>query len=403
MYGVKSSVVMPLTAGGGPLIGVLSFDTMREERAWSQDLLQRLGLVAQICANAIVRKNFEESQRENEERLQLAAHAAGAGLWVMTLANQKVWATRRLRELYGFPPDEALTYQSFLEAIHPEDRAQVGREVARAVQTGGELKLEYRLLARGRARWLISLGHSYSPAGGAPDRLMGVTVDITERRETEAALRDLSGKLIQAQEDERARIAKELHDGVSQTLSLLAVEFDLLARRSPSAEQIPARLEDFSAQAKALLGEVHRLSHALHPAKLEQLGLAAAVGGLCRDLQGSGVTVQFEAVDVPRALDSEVALCLYRVCQEALQNVVKHAGVNRAVVLLSASGGELHLNIKDDGLGFDLAARAGLGSLGLVSMRERVRLVRGEIEWETQPGYGTVVRARVPPLRGETA
>jgi PAS domain S-box-containing protein len=401
-YGVKSSVIMPLTAGGGPLIGVLSFDTMREERAWPHDLLQRLGLVAQICANAIVRKNFEQSQRESEARVRLAAHAAGAGLWVMTLANQNVWATPRLRELYSFLPEESLTYQSFLEAIHPDDRTRVGREVARAVQSGIELNLEYRIVSRGRTRWLISRGRAYSPTGGAPDRVMGATIDITEHRETEAALRDLSGRLLQAQEDERTRIAKELHDGVSQALSLLAVEFDLLARQTPDLEQLRAHMVDFSARVKGLLAEVHQLSHALHPAKLEQLGLAAALGGLCRDFQASGVTVRFESAGVPRTLENEVALCFYRVCQEALQNVLKHAGVKRALVVLNADIDGLHMSIRDEGRGFDLAARSGQGSLGLVSMRERVRMVRGEIEWETQPGYGTVVSVRVPFQRTES-
>ncbi len=219
------------------------------------------------------------------------------------------------------------------------------------------------------------------------------------RRQAEASLRELSGRLIHAQERERAWLAKELHDGLNQQLAMLAVELDLLGQQPPASRAgLRARLEELSGQAKVLSGEVHRLSHGLHPAKLERLGLVAAIRGFCREIDAGAVTVRFSASDVPRTIPAEVALCLYRVAQESLWNVVRHSGARQAVVELHTTAAEIHLRVMDDGRGFDSAAAAGADSLGLVSMRERVAMVGGLIRWESSPGGGTTVVARVPLL-----
>jgi signal transduction histidine kinase len=156
-------------------------------------------------------------------------------------------------------------------------------------------------------------------------------------------------------------------------------------------------LLEFSARAKDFSGEVRRLSHGLHPAKLEQLGLALAIGGFCRELQAGGaIAVSFTPGLVPRTLPPDVALCLYRVAQEALQNVVKHSGAQKATVDLAMVNSEIHLDIADIGRGFDPRAKPGTASLGLISMRERVRLVRGHISVESKLGQGTKVSVRIP-------
>jgi signal transduction histidine kinase len=212
------------------------------------------------------------------------------------------------------------------------------------------------------------------------------------------------GRLITAQEDERVRLARALHDGLSQSMALLAVELELLGQQPPdSAEQITGRMDDFSSQVKTLSAEVHRMAHSLHPAKLEQLGLAAAMIAHCRDVERAhAISIQCECSDVPRWLPPDVARCLYRVTQEALQNVIKHSGAKRATVALTASDGALRLSISDDGKGFDLEAARAAPGLGLVSMQERVRLVHGQIQWRSQPGAGTRVDVRVPlPPPGE--
>jgi signal transduction histidine kinase len=225
--------------------------------------------------------------------------------------------------------------------------------------------------------------------------------DITERKRAEEATHELSGKLINAQEEERARVAKELHDDLSQNLALLAVELEMFSQRLPeNRAEINARLLDLFEQVKGLSGDVHRLSHGLHPAKLERLGLSAAIGGFCREVELGGVVeVQFSAVDIPRVLPRELALCLYRVAQEALQNVIKHSGASSATVQLKKAGNEIQMTIGDDGKGFDCAIEPGPESLGMVGMRERVRLVNGEIEWDSTPGKGTTVSVRAPLSR----
>ncbi|HEX9167297.1 MAG TPA: GAF domain-containing sensor histidine kinase [Gemmatimonadales bacterium] len=222
--------------------------------------------------------------------------------------------------------------------------------------------------------------------------------------QSKAALRDLSARLIQAQERERAWLATELHDGLNQQLAMLAVELDLLGQLPPAGpDALQARLAALSAQAKALSADVHRLSHGLHPSKLERLGLVAAIRGFCRELGAGSVAVRFSSSDVPRAVPQDLALCLYRVAQESLWNVLRHSGARQAVVELHATETAIHLHVMDDGKGFDPEAAASHDSLGLVSMRERVATVGGAIHWESSPGRGTTVVAQVPlPPEGAT-
>jgi signal transduction histidine kinase len=218
-----------------------------------------------------------------------------------------------------------------------------------------------------------------------------------------AAAQDLAGRLIGVHEDERRRLAGALHDGLSQSMALLAVELEMVGQHPPNAPgQIKSRMDELSAQVKALSADVHRLSYTLHPAKLEQLGLATATAGFCREVeQAHQIAVQCSCQNVSRWLPPDVALSLYRVVQEALQNVVKHSGAKSATVELRAADGEIQLNVADTGKGFDTGA-VNKG-LGLVSMRERVRLVSGQIHWRSQPGHGTHVYVRVPlPAAGAT-
>jgi len=225
---------------------------------------------------------------------------------------------------------------------------------------------------------------------------------VVSQRESQT----LSGRLIVAQEDERTRLTQEMHDGLSQSMALLAVELEILGQQQPDApEQLKGRLDGFASQVKALSADVHRLAHGLHPAKLDQLGLAAAMSGHCRDVERAhAIAIPCEFRDVPRGLPQDVALCLYRVTQEALQNVVKHSGAKRATVALAAADGELRLSISDDGKGFDAGAAGSGAGLGLLTMRERVRLVHGRIQLQSQAGAGTSLDVRVPlPPQGASA
>jgi signal transduction histidine kinase len=211
-------------------------------------------------------------------------------------------------------------------------------------------------------------------------------------------VRELAGRLISAQETERRRIARELHDDFSQRLALLSVEMELLGSAAPGpAPAGTPRLGEMATRVKELSSEVHRMAYELHPAKLEQLGLVAAARGYCRELsQKSGLQVTFDAGDFPRIVPSEVALCFYRIIQESLQNALRHSGAREARVELRVEPAGWCLRIRDAGRGFAPPQAAREGGLGLSSMRERTRQLRGRLQIDSAPGRGTTIQAFVP-------
>ena len=222
-------------------------------------------------------------------------------------------------------------------------------------------------------------------------------------RRSNAQIQGLAGRLITAQEAERTRIARELHDDVNQQLAALSISLSGLKRRLPSeaaeAQQEVARLQQ---QTIALSEAIRHLSHELHPGVLQHAGLVAALQGDCAEFGSQhGIDVTFHADAGLEDIPADVALCLYRVAQEALRNIARHAGARRAEVALTRSDDILELRIADDGQGFDLAAARRRGGLGLISIDERVRLVQGGVQIVTEPRRGTELRVRVPLHAGE--
>ncbi|HEU4678336.1 MAG TPA: PAS domain-containing protein, partial [Terrimicrobiaceae bacterium] len=345
------------------------------------------------------RRLAESALRETKLRMSLATDAANVGIWIRNIAGNEIWATDKWRELLGFEKWEWLDMPGFLRRVHPEDRDTVSRALAKARETGGSYEKEYRIiLPDGRTRWITSRGRVEFDAGGKAIFMRGVSVDNTARKLAEEAAHDLSGRLIHAREEEQMRLARDLHDDLSQSLALLSVELEMFGQ-SPPAEygQINGRMQEFSAQVKRLSSEVHRLSHELHPAKLEQLGLVAAMRGFCKELAvAHEMAIEFTDRSVPRAVPDDAALCLYRIAQEALNNVLKHSGATAARVELTTEGNELRLSVTDDGVGFDPETMRANGSLGLVSMGERARFVHGRLSIESHAGKGTRVEVHAP-------
>lgn len=218
-----------------------------------------------------------------------------------------------------------------------------------------------------------------------------------ELRRSQHELRALTGRLLEARETESRRIARELHDDLGQGLALLTVELDLLRHKPPGGvSQLTERLQALLSRVKHLSSSVHDLSRQLHPSKLEQLGLVAAIGSLCRELAESHrVKIEFTHDPLPAALSADVAVCLYRVAQAALSNAIKHSGAQQVEVELSAAADAVSLRIVDRGRGFEPRRVRGAG-LGLVSMRERVLHLGGGITIDSQPSRGTRVHVRVP-------
>ena len=187
-YGIKSNLAFPLSIGGTSLIGALSFNSIREKRDWPEHLVKELQLLAQVFANAIARKHADHALRESETRLTLATTAAGTGLWIMELETEELWVSDKTRELFHFEMDEKLTYRSFLEQIHPDDREGVKRAVQETLQNGKELNFDWRIiLPDGSIRWIVAHGQRYPKTH--PTRLMGATKDITQRKEMEESVR----------------------------------------------------------------------------------------------------------------------------------------------------------------------------------------------------------------------
>jgi signal transduction histidine kinase len=213
--------------------------------------------------------------------------------------------------------------------------------------------------------------------------------DISERKRAEEALASVSRRLIQAQEQERARIARELHDDIVQRLALLAIRLEQVQQSSPDVHaEIHPRLDELRNQTSEIANDVQSLSHELHSAKLEYLGIAAAMKGFCKEFgERQKVEVDFQTHSLPGALPPDFSLCFFRVVQEALRNAAKHSGARHFEVRLWGTPREIHLTVRDFGTGFDSAtAKEGRG-LGLISMEERLKLLNGKLSIETEPHH----------------
>jgi signal transduction histidine kinase len=221
--------------------------------------------------------------------------------------------------------------------------------------------------------------------------------DITARKLADAALAGVSGKLIEAQEQERRRIARELHDDIGQRLALLSIELAQLRQTYPNPADFPGRIDRLQTQTSEIAADVQSLSHELHSSRLQYLGLAAALSGFCQEFsEQQKVEVDFATHDLPISLSPEISLCFFRVLQEALHNAAKHSGVRDFEVRLWGAPDEIHLTVGDRGVGFDVEATKASRGLGLISMQERLKLLNGTLSIESQPQEGTTIHASVP-------
>ncbi len=239
--------------------------------------------------------------------------------------------------------------------------------------------------------------------------IVGFLAQRLARRRAEAALlasqsalrsRDqqvqtLAGRLIAAQEQERARIARDLHDDLSQKLAVLSIDLSQLVGHTEESACLTHRLQAAATSVKDITTSVRNLSHQLHPARLERLGLEPALRSLCRDMSSAhNLRIDFEHEPFNGPIPFDAALCLFRVAQEALRNVVKHSVSSVAHVRLSRAQDVLQLHITDAGRGF--SSRPPENGLGIISMRERVHLVGGQMALQSMPGQGTRIHVRVP-------
>jgi len=304
-----------------------------------------------------------------------------------------------VEKMLGYTPDEIAAIPNFWRSIVLEDDLERLNDTLTNLFEGGKPGLQqFRCRTKdGAVIWVDAHLDTIQDEQGNILGLRGVAIDVTDRKESERALVYLGSKLITAQEEERSRVARELHDDLGQSLALLSINLDLLKRESGKREPFTKKVEQLADHINQLSYDVHRISHELHPAKIEQLGLEASLRSLCREISGvQPFDVLFEATNAPKMLPNDISLCLYRVAQESLQNVQKHSGASLAVVELEFENDFIRLNVSDNGNGFDPETIRGKESLGLISMRERIRSVHGTFAVKSRSGEGTHIKVTVP-------
>ena len=350
-------------------------------------------------------KQAEAAMRESEERFRVFFFQAAVGIAQTNLDGQWLLLNPRFYEILGYSDDE-LRGKTFIDITHPDDR-EASLSAQREFLAGeiSSWSSEKRYIRKDGitvwARVFVSLVRDQQ---NAAQYFVSVVEDITEKIQAERALqqsrrelRALAGRLINAEETERKRIARELHDDLNQKLALLAFDAGSLVLVPPSADQTSEKFRDLQTRVVQLSQDVRQISHRLHPSILEDLGLTAALRELCEEFSArEGLEVAFEQEAVPKALPVDVASCLYRVSQAALHNVIKHSRANRAQLKVSGSLQGIHLRIHDTGVGFDSESASPRNGLGIISMKERVLLVQGEFSIHSQPGQGTTVEIFVP-------
>jgi PAS domain S-box-containing protein len=361
------------------------------------DAERMLGMAVDITE----RKDAEESLRRKEMELKEAQRLARVGGWQWDPGTDTVVWSEELYRIAGRDPSlPAVTYKEHSQLYTRESWERLRGAVETALHTGAPYELDLELVrADGTHRWITARGEVQRDSTGRIALLRGSAQDITERKLAEDALSSVNRRLIEAQESERARIARDLHDDIGQRLALLAVALEQVKDlpQLDSSSGALSCLEALQKQTAEIIIDVQALSHELHPPRLLHLGVVAAMRGFCGELSAKkNVEIDFRHDNVPRSVPPDVSLCLFRVLQEALQNALRHSRVRHFDVQLRGTGDAVHLTVRDEGVGFDVDAASRGQGLGLTSMKERLKLVGGELFIEPQPARGTTVLARAP-------
>jgi PAS domain S-box-containing protein len=347
--------------------------------------------VSSIARDITERKRAEAALRESEERFRLVANTAPVMIWMSGIDNLCTYFNEGWLEFTGRSLEEEIG-NGWAKGVHPDDLRLCVDTYTKAFDQRERYDIEYRLRRRdGEYRWILATGVSRFSVDNSFAGYIGSAIDVTEHKLAEEALSTVGQKLIEAHEEERTRIARELHDDISQRLALLSGQLAGLKRgRAVLAAEVGNQVAD-------LASDIQALSHRLHPPKLDYLGLAAAAAGFCRELpERHGVEIDFHSENIPKELPREISLCLFRVLQEALQNAIKHSGSRYFQVSLRGSANEVELKVHDSGVGFEPEEALKGRGLGLTSMQERLKLVDGQLSIGSKPQSGTTIQARVP-------
>ena len=346
------------------------------------------------------RRRSREALRESEERLRLAAQAGRMYAYEWDKKTDVIVRSADYVHILGLKDDTSnTTCQQMLKTVHPDDREKILSATFGCTPENPTCRVRYRVIRPdGSVVWLEKNAHAFFDGNGVILRMIGMVADITERKLAEEAISGMSRRLIEAQEAERARIARDLHDTIGQRLAMLSVSLDQTKLMDPnSAQNFGGRVEELRKQVQDISAEIYSLSHELHSAKLRHMDMVHAMRGFCMELSvQQNVDINFGHKDIPESVPPEISICLFRVLQEALRNAVKHSKAQIFDVEARGTSDAIFLTVRDAGLGFDLTDALKGNGLGLTSMRERLNLVNGELSIHSQPGRGTSVQARVP-------
>jgi PAS domain S-box-containing protein len=320
--------------------------------------------------------------------------------WEGEVEGQRfTYVSEQAVKMLGYPASAWYTPDFLASHIHPDDRQHVLSAYRKQTRLVEHFDLTFRMVGSdGHVAWVQNLV-SVIPEEGTSGRMHGFMIDISERKRAEEALKCLGRRLIAAQEEERKRVARELHDDLNQRMAVLTIELEQLGQKLQNNSSLLKGLQKLSLEAQEISTDIHRLSYRLHPSKIDHLGLAAAVKSLCDELPLTQIgkpRVHFHQSGLPADLPKDVTLCLFRIAQEGLRNCVKHSGADSVKVVLTKTEHAIRLSVSDNGCGFDTRSPVMEKGLGFISMQERLRLVGGEINISSQARRGARIDVLIP-------
>jgi PAS domain S-box-containing protein len=366
-------------------------------------LLMVIGIIVVLIGfefprHYLQRRKYRGDLRQEEERFRGVTNALSLLIWMSDAEGRITYVNEAMVNFVG---EDSLHYD-WRTRIHAEDVVGVSQAIAEATRKQAGVSEQFRLRrADGVYRWVRDVGTPRVDADGSFAGLIGYACDITDQKMAQEALQDVGGRLIEAQEQERSRIARELHDDIGQKLALLSMELELSKRACYTPGGLrESRIEELRQRCSGIATDVQTLSHELHSSRLDYLGLTVALQSFCHEFaQQQNVNVDLRCEEAPESLPKGISLSLFRICQEGLHNSLKHSGADRFSIVLRGRDNGVELEISDTGDGFDVDKARGSRGLGLISMEERAHLMHGSFSIESCPGAGTRILVRVPWAR----